>query len=164
ENSQVGVRYHGITPQGVEFTANYFYQRWSGDDGTNYAQLRGLPKGTSAVRVNNLYQQGIFPVEFIAPYVHTVGLSANYSDETFTQAVLRMETVYDVGIPFYDVERATVIDRPVLPGVTKKNMWKGMIAFDRPTWIRTLNKKSTVFLTGQFFWHYLVDNPQCEAQ
>src|SRR6185295_1371886 len=49
-------------------------------------------------------------------------------------------------------------------GVTKKNMWKGMIAFDRPTWVRTVNKKSTVFFTGQFFFHYLIDNPGCEAQ
>jgi hypothetical protein len=48
--------------------------------------------------------------------------------------------------------------------VTKKNMWKGMIAFDRPTWIKMLNKKSTVFLTGQLFWHYLVNNPDCRAQ
>jgi hypothetical protein len=42
-------------------------------------------------------------------------------------------------------------------------MWKGMIAFDRPTWIRWLNKKSTWFLTGQFFWHYMVNNPECRA-
>jgi hypothetical protein len=43
-------------------------------------------------------------------------------------------------------------------------MWKGMIAFDRPTWIKSLNKKSTVFLTGQYFFHYLIDNPGCDAQ
>jgi hypothetical protein len=41
-------------------------------------------------------------------------------------------------------------------------MWKGMIAFDRPTWIRWLNKKSTWFLTGQFFWHYMVNNTDCD--
>ena len=35
-------------------------------------------------------------------------------------------------------------------GVTDRNMWKGMVAFDRPTWIQTLNRKSTFFLTGQF--------------
>jgi hypothetical protein len=39
-----------------------------------------------------------------------------------------------------------------------------MLGFDRPTWIRSLNKKSTVFLSGQFFWHYLVNNPDCRAQ
>ena len=29
DNSQVGVRYHGIAPFGLEFTLNYFYQRWA---------------------------------------------------------------------------------------------------------------------------------------
>ncbi len=168
DNSQVGVRFHGMSPipQGLEFTLNYFYQRWAGDDGTNYAQLQGLPDtpANEKRRDTELIPHRIFPAEFIAPYVHTIGASANYSDETFTQTVFRFETVYDVGIPFYDVGKVTVIDKPALPGISKKNMWKGMIAFDRPTWIRTLNKKSTVFLTGQFFWHYMVNNPSCRAQ
>jgi len=78
--------------------------------------------------------------------------------------VFRYETVYDFGLPFFDVAKETTIDRPALPGVRRKNMWKGMIAFDRPTWIKPVNKKSTVFITGQFFWHYLVNNPSCNAQ
>ena len=74
-------------------------------------------------------------------------MSANYSDEELTQTVYRMEMIYDMGIPMFDVAKQTVIDTPVLPGVTKKEMWKGMIAFDRPTWIKSINKKTTVFLT-----------------
>ncbi len=159
ENSQVGVRYHGIAPFGMEFTLNYFYQRWAGDDGTNYAQLKGLPTNPKNDALSaDLLNQGIFPAEFIAPYVHTFGASANYSDETFTQTVYRFETILDFGIPFYDAAKTTVVDG-LLPGVTNKNMWKGMIAFDRPTWIKWLNKKSTIFLTGQWFWHYLMNNP-----
>lgn len=165
ENSQIGVRLHSIAPFGLEFTLAYFYQRWGGDDGTNYAPLRGLENtDENAARAQRLIERGIFPAEAYMPYVHTIGASANYSDEQYTQAVLRFETVYDVGIPFFDVARETVIDQPALPGIRKKNMWKGMIAFDRPTWIRWLNKKSTWFLTGQFFWHYLVNNPDCQAQ
>ena len=166
ENSQVGARYHGIAPFGLEFTLNYFYQRWGGDDGSAYAPIRGLPKSDQnlALTFNQLIPQAIFPAEFYAPYVHTVGGSANYSDEAYTQTVFRFETVYDIGIPFFDLGKETVIDRPLLPGITKKNMWKGMLAFDRPTWIRWLNKKSTVFLTGQFFWHHMVNNPGCEPQ
>ncbi|HLK11599.1 MAG TPA: DUF1302 family protein [Candidatus Binatia bacterium] len=164
DNSQVGVRYHGMTPFGVEFTLNYYYQRWAGDDGTNYAQLRALPDNPQNEALSRtLLNRGVFPAEFIAPYVHTIGGSATYSDDTYTQTVYRMETVFDQGIPFYDVSKVTVVDG-LLPGVTKKNMWKGMIGFDRPTWIRSLNKKSTFFLTGQFFWHYLIDNPSCPAQ
>ena len=165
DNSQVGVRYHGIAPNGLEFTLNYFYQRWGGDDGTNYAPLRALKKNDeNQNRASQLLDQGIFPAEFIAPYIHTIGASANYSDEVYTQTVFRMETVYDFGIPFFDAAKTTVIDAPRLPGVSRKNMWKGMIAFDRPTWFKRLNKKSTIFLTGQFFWHYLVNNPDCRAQ
>jgi hypothetical protein len=166
ENSQVGARYHAIAPFGLEFTMNYFYQRWGGDDGSASAPIRGLantPQNAN-LAANQLIPQGIFPAEFYAPYVHTVGGSANYSDENYTQAVFRFETVYDIGIPFFDLGKETVIDRPLLPGITKKNMWKGMLAFDRPTWIRWLNKKSTVFLTGQFFWHHMVNNPGCEPQ
>src|SRR2546428_13913472 len=164
ENSQVGIRYHAVSPLGLDFTLNYFYQRWGGDDGTNYAPIQGLPRNdVNVARASKLFQNGIFPAEFIAPYVHTLGLSANYSDEAYTQTVFRAETVYDVGIPFFDLGKITVIDVPAVPGVTKKNMWKGMIGFDRPTWIKTVNKKSTVLLTGQFFWHYLVNNPGCNA-
>jgi hypothetical protein len=35
EESQVGVRYHAFAPFGLEFTLNYLYQRWGGDDGTS---------------------------------------------------------------------------------------------------------------------------------
>lgn len=165
DNSQVGVRFHGITPQGIEFTLNYFYQRWSGDDGTNYAPLRGLLLNRkNSDRAFNMYNRGTFPAEQSNPYVHTIGMSANYSDEEYTQTVFRLETVYDNGIPFFDLYKVTVVDTPPLPGQTKKDMWKGMIAFDRPTWIKLLNKKSTVFLTGQFFWHHLLDNPGCRGQ
>src|SRR5262249_10568496 len=92
------------------------------------------------------------------------GASANYAEERFTQAVFRAETIYDVGIPFYDVSKVSVIDTPALPGVTRKNMWKGMVAFDRPTWIRRLNRRATFFITSQFFWHYLVTNPGCRGE
>ncbi|HJQ84553.1 MAG TPA: DUF1302 family protein [Candidatus Binatia bacterium] len=165
ENSQVGVRFHAITPQAIEFTLNYFYQRWGGDDGSPSAPIRALTRtranGERTFGPGGLLQRGILPIEYIAPYVHTIGASANYSDEQWTGAVYRFETVYDVGIPMFDVAKAAVIDVPAIPGVTKKNMWKGMLGFDRPTWIRSLNKKTTFFFTGQLFWHHVVNNPSC---
>lgn len=168
ENSQVGVRLHAATPQGVAFTLNYLHQRWSGDDGTDFAPVRGLRvfnvndvvNDPATLRSAQLISQGILPVEYIAPYINTFGLSANYSDDNITQAVYRVETILDMGIPFFDRGKLTTLD-DFFPGVTEKNMWKGMVGFDRPTWIRFLNKKSSFFLTGQFFWHYLIDNPSC---
>ena len=61
DNSQVGVRYHALSPFGLEFTLNYMYQRWGGDDGTNYAPLRGLDKTpANSLRTQRLEQAGIF--------------------------------------------------------------------------------------------------------
>jgi len=167
DNSQVGVRFHGMTPVGVEFTLNYFYQRFGGDDGTNYAPLKTVEATGNVARdtqtLQKFVRKGIFPAEAYHPYVHTIGLSGNYSDDNYTQTVFRLESIYDMGVPFFDVSKVGLVDNPALPGTTKKEMWKGMVGFDRPTWIRWLNKKSTVFLTGQFFWHKIIDYNECET-
>jgi hypothetical protein len=156
DNSQVGVRFSAVAPLGVQFTLNYFYQRFAGDDGTNYAPVRAL---TATAEVAEARRRSEAPIEFIAPYVHTVGLSLNYADEEHTQAVYRLETIYDFGVPFSDRAKPTPVG--ILRGrvfdISKRDMWKGMVAFDRPTWIRFLNRTSTFFLSGQFFWHHLID-------
>jgi hypothetical protein len=167
-SAQQGVRFHAVTPQGLAFTINYLHQRWSGDDGTPFAPVKSLrvfnldnvPSDPASQRSRRLIDQGILPAEYIAPYVNTLGFSANYAEEQFTQTVYRLETVLDFGIPFYDRGKRTVLD-DWLPGITEKNMWKGMIGFDRSTWIRWLNKKSSFLVTGQFFWHHVINNPDC---
>jgi hypothetical protein len=175
ENSQVGARLSAMTPQGIQFTLNYFYQRWSGgDDGTNSAAFRGLIEPDEA---NDAHLRGELPIEAISPYVHAFGASMNYSDEEHTGAVFRLETVYEWNVPFLNAGKQFSRDpnagyaNPAVPfllgqdvfGITKRDMWKGMVAFDRPTWIRFLNRRSTFLILGQFFWHYLRDNiePGC---
>ena len=103
-------------------------------------------------------------IEYFAPYIHTVGLSFNWFEGDWTQTVWRVETIIDFDLPFYDGDKNVALfgvgeagSKALLPGITKRNMWKGMLAFDRPTWIRWLNKKTTFFLSGQLFWHYIID-------
>lgn len=102
--------------------------------------------------------------EYFAPYIHTVGFSVNWFEGEYTQTVWRVESVVDFNLPFYDGDKQVALfgrtpNGPILlPGITEKNMWKGMLAFDRPTWIRWLNKKTTFFLSGQFFWHYIIEH------
>jgi len=158
ENSQVGVRASGVLPNGLQLSLNYFYQRWGGDDGTPFAPVRGITDSEQGqVRSQQLIDKGTLPAYYITPYIHTVGISANYSEMDYTQAIFRMETVYDFGLPMFDRDKKTTYD-PLLPGVTRKDYWKGMLAFDRPTWIRSLNKKTTFFITGQWFIHHIMHN------
>jgi hypothetical protein len=93
----------------------------------------------------------------VNPRSHVVGFTANYSDERFTQAVFRLETTFTTGVPVkiaadapndvdgdgnqFDTARRTVV----------------MLAMDRPTWIRSLNKSRTFFLSTQVFWRRYLD-------
>jgi hypothetical protein len=158
ENSQVGVRLSGVFPNGMQVGLHYFYQRWSGDDGTPFAPVHGIaPDAAGQLRTNQLVQRGVLPVEYVTPYIHTVGLSGNYFEGNYTQTIFRLETIYDFGIYMLDRDKQTTF-APYLPGTTRKDYWKGMIAFDRPTWIRSLNKKTTFFITGQWFIHHIMHN------
>lgn len=149
ESSQGGMRFKGIW-RGIDFSLNYFFT--FGDTGLkvrrDLAAQQSCPVGTACSVVNT-----------VNPRSHVVGFAANYSEEKYTQAVFRIETALTTGVAVrlksgiprrfdpdnnsYDTARRTVV----------------MLAFDRPTWIRPLNKIRTFFISGQFFWrHYLTYN------
>jgi hypothetical protein len=177
ENSQFGIRFNGVTgpetpliPSGIQLQIGYLYQRFtaSGGASTSAAIVRGIkPTVEGQVETSRLLGEGTLPVEFYAPYIHTIGLAGNYADE-WTQAVFRMEQAYDFGLPFLscgpDPQAIAEQGRctrettyaPFLAGIRNHDVWSGLFAFDRPTWIRPLNKKTTFFVTGQFFWTYMV--------
>lgn len=207
EASEIGLRFHGVTPQGVEFTTNYLYGR-----GRGIGQSGGSPL---AVKVDEIrspattgdpraftYQnfsgafagQPVLPLlvkaRVLHPYTHIFGLTGNYFESAYTSAVYRFEMAYQLGTPFQtvDLDSRTLVqgyqcvggpnERRVCAsdadcpqgtceqaeaplqqrapvGVVKHDSWAGMVGFDRPTWIRWLNRKTTWFLTGQFFWSYI---------
>jgi len=158
DNSQVGIRLGATTESGFQFTVNYLHQRWSGDDGSPTAPVIGVadtPEGR--LLTDELTAEKTLPAEYFTPYIHTVGLSANFFEGSYTQTVFRAETIYDFRLPFYRRSRETTLS-PFLPGNTRRDMWKAMLAFDRPTWIRSLNKKTTFFITGQYFIHHIMHN------
>jgi len=153
DNSQVGVRFSGFGA-GINFTMAYLYQRWAGDDGSNSAFIRAdLDQATAleALGANTL------PAWYSTPYTHVFGVSGNYFEE-YTESVLKSEMVYILGVPFNDGDKRS----PVLPaqlfGISKRDMFQGVVGFDRPTWVRALNPNATILFLGQFFWHYILDN------
>jgi len=173
ENSQVGVRFGAMTPQGLTFTFNYLYQRLSQDDGMNTTSLRGRNSclrgtltcptlGDVALANTRLLEQGILPAEAYYPYTHTLGISASYADSRYTEGVWRMEMIYEFGKPFADKRKPIFIldaNGASVPsgflGVKKSDAWQGFVGFDRPTWIRALNRRTTFFVTSQLFWQYI---------
>ncbi|HXG22786.1 MAG TPA: DUF1302 family protein [Methylomirabilota bacterium] len=173
ESSQVGVRVGAMTPQGLSFTLNYLHQRIAQDDGMSTTSLRGrnqcrlgafncVSESDVAFQNTLLIGRGVLPAEAYYPYVHTLGISASYADSEHTEAVWRMETIYEFGKPFADKRKPIRIldDHGALTpsgffGIKKSDAWQAFIGFDRPTWIRPLNRRTTFFLTAQLFWQYI---------
>lgn len=187
--SDIGVRFHGVTDAipklpGFEFTANYLYAR-----GRAIGAAAGSPFGLKIQRIQVnptqvLLQDGgigqptsgnpaatfagkqVIPAlvnaQFIHPYTHIFGATANWFEGNYTNTVFRLETAYQLGAPF---QSASLNDRADIEGYfpglkaplgfTKRDVWAGMIGFDRPTWIKFLNPRTTWFITGQFFWSYI---------
>ena len=182
--SEVGARFHAVTPQGLEFTANYLYARArpigaASPLGVQISRIGtgpGFPQADSSLQFQDLSgvvcsrsgggRCSIAPIEVDAkikyPYNHIFGLTGNYFEGDYTSAVLRFETAYAMGEPYQTVDPAKtalaganfVKNAPL--GFDKRDVWAGMVGFDRPTWIRLLNPKATWFLTAQFFWSYTV--------
>ena len=73
-----------------------------------------------------------------------------------SQAVFRVETALNTGIPVRlksGIPRRFDADKNSFETARRTVV---MLAFDRPSWIRLLNKIRTFFISGQFFWrHYL---------
>jgi hypothetical protein len=195
--SEVGARFHFVTPQGIEMAANYLYGRGRGVGANSPfavdvkrirvpANFIGGGSRSTALRDARFLDRAVFPAlvdaEVKHPYVHIFGLTGNYFEGDFSQAVLRMEMAYALGEPNQSIadEDRVAIDQcqtvtygsgtyPIMSdcapgplksplGFTKRDVWTGMIGFDRPTWIRWLNSKATWFLTGQVFWSYTSGN------
>jgi hypothetical protein len=177
DNSQFGIRFNVVAgndtpllPAGLQIQAGYLYQRFTQTGGisTSAAPARGIkPNAAGMIETARLRTNGTVPVEFYAPYIHTIGLASNYFDE-WSSTVYRLESAYDFGLPFFSCgpkpEAIAAQDRcvrestfaPFLPGIRNHDVWSGLLAFDRPTGMRLINKRSTFFVTGQFFWNYLI--------
>jgi hypothetical protein len=199
EASAIGARLHSVTEQGFEFTLNYVYHRGRGigaaasnafavdidrvdvdlANPANLTRTNGEIDLFEGVPIFEADVQG----EIKHDYNHIFGFTANYFEGDYTQTVFRLETAYDMNVPYIcseltrDAEGIPTVDRiegtnvfsacrpgidsrsaeitRFAPGTTRRDVWAGMIGFDRPTWIRPLNRKTTWFLTGQFFFSYI---------
>jgi hypothetical protein len=162
--NQVGGRFGG-NAYGVGFTLNYMYRRHLGVDlpgaGAVKAQVglvnNGLPgqlqiaPHTTLDPITREEHDTIgyvrIPIEWYYPYVHVVGASANYFEE-YTSAVWTVEGALTHGMPINTLS-------PFGNGLKKKDVLLGALNFDRPTWIKWLNRRSTWLIIGQLDFNYI---------
>ena len=153
ESSQGGVRFKGIW-RGIDFSLNYFYT-FSADTGVkvrrDLSRVSEVP--TSPAAVGTVHSV----INTVNPRSHVVGFAANYSEEHYTKSVFRVETALTTGVPVRLRARVPRRLDPDNDGFDSARRTVVMLAFDRPTWIRPLNRIRTFFLSGQFFWRHYLD-------
>jgi len=182
--SEVGTRFHFVTPQGVEMSANYLYGRGRGVGAASPfgVKITAINLDSTAPRIgqyqpdstDSSHVKDVLPInvdaKIVDPYMHIFGLTGNYFEGDYTQTVFRMETAYAMGEPFQSTNPDSLVcvhvNGKCLPlqniasqgfsplGFEKRDVWTGMLGFDRPTWIKFLNPRATWFLSSQFFWNY----------
>jgi len=183
--SEVGARVQATTPQGITFTANYFYGRGRNVgaalpfalrvESVDLAALPGL--GGNAVgdyqvdTANPNDVRTVYPVnikaKMVHPYMHVFGLTVKYFDEELTGTSYRAESAYVLGSPYQTIEGDALVPTtlrgrhipglglPTAPlGFTKRDVWSGMLGFDRPTLLSALNPEAPWIFSGQFFWTF----------
>jgi Protein of unknown function (DUF1302) len=169
-----------VNMQGFEFTANYLYARGRGIGAVAGApfvvrinkvtvnptqtlrQNPDDPTSPPAIFAGKTVIPANVTAEVVHPYTHIFGATANWFEGNWTNTVFRLETAYQLNAPFQSAaleDRVNIegyfpgLKAPV--GTTSRDVWAGMVGFDRPTWIKFLNPRTTWFLTGQLFWSYV---------
>jgi len=91
--------------------------------------------------------------------MNTIGGTVNYFEE-YTQAVLRAEWALNIGMKFSPWELVSFSKEglPVTSNFTQSNNLGFMLGFDRPVWIKFLNKNNTFSFSGQYFRSQLLNN------
>ncbi len=163
--NQFGARFGASGPFGVNFTLNYLYRRHLGADipsatiakaqvGAVNANpldfLQVAPHATTdRITGETSAVTGFFrvPIEFYYPYVHVLGVSANYFEE-LTGSVLTAEAALTKGLPIATLD-------PSGNGLNRKDVLLGAVNIDRPTWIRLLNRRATWLLTAQLNFNWI---------
>ena len=144
-NGQGGFRFKAIWGD-IDFSLQYFYG-FSSDPGLRFRN------DETRIRGNTI---DVF-ADLVNPRSHVLGLTANYSEERYTQAVFRLETAFTTGVPVAVAPGAPAEVDPENDQLETARRTVVMLAMDRPTWIRWLNKDRTFFLSTQVFWRRWID-------
>lgn len=156
ENTQLGVKFEGITQGGLNFSLNALTYRsqlpslrainsqainpFTGAHG-NSSPFSGPAQG---IPTTNLIA---FDVHF--PRVNLIGGSMDFQVESAGAAV-RLEGALTHGEEFANTARPELYSR--------NRVWRSVVGVDRPTFIPFINPNRTTLISAQLFWQHIFDH------
>jgi hypothetical protein len=144
KNTQLGVKYEGITKDGINFSLNALTYR---------SQLPSLHGGKRAENAFTGQFQNAWPYlisfDLVYPRVNLLGGSLDLQWKAAAAAV-RMEAALTQGEEFANTSRTTLY--------SKNKVFRGVIGFDRPTFVPFISESRTVLFSGQLFYQHIFDH------
>ncbi|MDI1245287.1 MAG: DUF1302 domain-containing protein [Rhodoferax sp.] len=143
-NTQLGMKYEGVTKDGLSFSMNALTYR---------SQLPSLHGGKRATNSFTGVSQNAWPylisfdMEF--PRVNLIGGSMDFQVPSAGSAV-RVEAAFTSGEEFSNTAREQLY--------SKNNVFRSVIGIDRPTFIPFISETSATLISGQLFYQHIFDH------
>jgi hypothetical protein len=164
DNTQLGLKFEGITKEGFSFSLNALTYR------SQLPSLRGMKtQGTNNPFIDlpvNLGFNGASPpagytgptpmngsyiplFEVAYPRVNLIGASMDFQAESIGAAI-RLEGAYSKGEEFANTLRPELY--------SKNGVWRSVIGVDRPTFVPFISTERTVLFSGQLFFQHIFNH------
>ncbi len=144
KNTQFGVKYEGVTMDGLSFSLNALSYR------SQLPSLHGGKRATNSFTgaYSNAWPYLIsFDMHF--PRVNLVGGSMDFQLPSAGAAV-RLEAAYTDGEEFSNTLKPKLY--------SKNNVFRSVIGIDRPTFIPFISETSATLISGQLFYQHIFDH------
>ena len=144
KNTQLGMKYEGVTQDGLSFSLNALTYR---------SQLPSLHGGKRAVNsFTGQYQDSwpyliSFDMDF--PRVNLLGGSMDFQIEPL-KAAMRIEAAFTQGEEFANTLRPELY--------SKNRVFRSVIGIDRPTFIPFISESRTTLISGQVFYQHIFNH------
>ncbi|PHV03877.1 DUF1302 domain-containing protein [Janthinobacterium sp. BJB412] len=143
-NTQLGLKYEGITKDGLNFSLNALTYR---------SQLPSLHGGKRAVNAFTGVSQQAWPYlisfDMVFPRVNLLGGSLDFQWAA-ADAAMRMEGAFTQGEEFANSARTGLY--------SSNKVFRGVVGMDRPTFIPFISTSRTVLFSGQLFWQHIFNH------
>lgn len=147
-NTQVGMKFEGITAGGISFSLNALNYR---------SQLPSLHGGRGAQNAftgeTRTDAEGGWPYliafDMVYPRVNLIGGSADFQIQALKAAV-RVEAAFTDGEEFSNTLQPELY--------SENNVFRSVIGIDRPTFIPFISSTRTTLISGQLFFQHIFDH------
>lgn len=144
KNTQLGVKYEGVTQDGLSFSLNALTYR------SQLPSLRGAKRANNGFNGEfRDYWPYLISFDMYFPRVNLIGGSMDFEWEAANAAV-RIEAAYTNGEEFANTAKPELY--------SSNDVFRAVIGIDRPTFIPFINPRRTTLISGQLFYQHIFDH------